>query len=270
VLCTYFDTGNEINPRAYEIVTLAGYSAKDEDWHRIQARWQTAVSRAWATCDMPEDMTPYLHTTDLITKNKPFTRARGWNKSKEESLLSECVEIIAEESRTDKFRGVSSSVLLDDYAKVRRDERKGIRTPPIEDICSSFCAGYALAWSLDFAESYFKDGASLYFDQNEPFRGSIVNRRRHKRLRNTGVWQKLVHVGEVNMKVVPAVQMADLLAWSINARYEGSIRGDWQRRLLNVPRESQWLDELALRSPRVDHLETLLALKLPNRRFRDE
>src|SRR5580700_5297163 len=81
VLSAYFDTGNEINLRKYEIVTLAGYTSHIQDWPQLEGPFRAAVREAWNQCDMP-DVEPYMHVTDLVSWQEPFTKKRGWTKDK--------------------------------------------------------------------------------------------------------------------------------------------------------------------------------------------
>lgn len=265
VLKAYFDAGNEIDSTQYDIVTLAGISAREEDWPRFEISWLNAVTAAWSECDMPPDVQPYLHTTNMLTGNEPFTKKRGWNTTRLNALFETCALIIAEASDSKRFRLVSASVLLKDYREVRAE---GVRLASVRDICASFCVASAVAWSPAFAADFMQHGAELYFDQNELFRASITNRQHHRKLRNHPAWAKLSLVGSVNSKITPAVQPADLLAWSINAHQIGKVKGGWQLALLSLEREKYNIGKRSLRKPNMDQLGPLLDLNLPAPRFR--
>jgi hypothetical protein len=260
VLKAFYDHGNDINSELYDIVTLAGYSAREKDWPAFENRWKTRVARAWADCRNMPDVQPYIHVAEMMVGRCPFSRDQGWTDARIQSLLSDCSLHIAEATATKLFRGVACSVLLKDYKKIRRE---GIAVASVEDICSSFCVARAVAWNADFAEDFMREGAELYFDQNGPFRGSIANRKKHGKLRRNEAWKKLGAVGEVDSTVVPAVQAADLLAWSVDSYQEGKRpSGTWQLAMVSIERENLFLGEHALRNPNRDELERLLGLNL--------
>jgi hypothetical protein len=96
-----------------------------------------------------------------------------------------------------------------------------------------------------------------------------ANRKKHGKLRRNEAWKKLGAVGEVDSTVVPAVQAADLLAWSVDSYQEGKRpSGTWQLAMVSIERENLFLGEHALRNPNRDELERLLGLNLPPRKFR--
>src|SRR5690348_6146684 len=140
---------------------------------------------------MPDGIEPYIHTTDILAGNDPFSRKNGWDSLKVDALLSECSLLIADISRARIIRGVACSVLLKDYRIVKHE---GLPLASVEDICSSFCVARSVAWNTEFAEEFMNDGAELYFDRNGPFYGSIMNRRRHGKLRTNEAWNKLRQV----------------------------------------------------------------------------
>ena len=73
-------------------------------------------------------------------------------------------------------------------------------------------------------------------------------------------------IGEFDMRHVPALQMADILAWSINAAHGHRIVADWQAAILDIPRDRDWLDEERLKRMDPQTLDKVKQLKLPTRR----
>lgn len=265
VLKPYYDCGNDINSELYDIVTLAGYSARERDWPSFEDRWKARVAHSWSECKNMPDVQPYIHVTDMMAGDHPFTRDRGWTTDRIDSLLNDCAVHIEEVTKSKLFRGVTCSLLLKDYRDVRRE---GIAMPSVVDILASFCVASSVAWSAEFAEEFMREGAELYFDQNGPFSGSIMNRKLHGKLRRNEAWKKILHVGQVDSKLVPAVQAADLLAWSINAYHVGTRRGGWQLAMVSIPHENLFIGQGSLRNPQKDQLDELLALNLGPRKFR--
>lgn len=267
LLKAYQDHGNDINSELYDIVTLAGYSGREGNWPEFERRWLSEVGEAWAQCRNMPNVQPYIHVTDMLAGNDPFRGDCGWSAEHINSVLTKCALHLADATKSGMFRGVACSVLLKEYKQVRRE----MKLPSVEDICASFCAARSFAWSPDFADEFMREGAELYFDRNCPFSGSIVNRQRHGKLRNNAAWLKLVSGGFVDSKLVPGVQAADLLAWSIDSYHENKRppgASTWQLMMVALERENLFLGEHSLRNPIKDELDELLALRLSNRSFR--
>ena len=69
------------------------------------------------------------------------------------------------------------------------------------------------------------------------------------------------------MREVPALQAADLLAWSVNRAYEdNAVRFYWQDRVLSVPRSKGWFDEERLSTPNLEAMALMKKLRLPARK----
>jgi hypothetical protein len=86
----------------------------------------------------------------------------------------------------------------------------------------------------------------LFFDQGEPYYGYIHDRWKTQRVRKAEpVWERVIHVGEANMRKVPGLQAADLLAWSVNhAEQDRKIEYSWQERILNIEREPEIFESI--------------------------
>jgi hypothetical protein len=108
----------------------------------------------------------------------------------------------------------------------------------------------------------------LFFDQKEQYYGHIYDRWKNPRVRRAEpVWERVIHVGEANMRTIPGLQTADLLAWSVNhAEQDRLVRYSWQERILNIDREKEILDYEALRKPLAESINCIKGYKLPQRR----
>lgn len=265
VVRTYLDSGGDVDPKQNKIVTLGCYSSKDEHWPTIESKWIEAVTAAWDGCVVPEGVTPHLHTQALIAATKPFTEENGWNQRKALGFLEACSNIIIECCELGILKGISATTILADFQKVQRELPE---TPHFQDACSFFCVSRGLAWSPDIADDFIEHGGSVYFDRKDPFRGAITNLWSNNKFvgKHRDSWGKLQHVGPAIMQNTPAIQAADILAWSINAKYAGWIHGDWQTSLLAVDRPYLWLNESILRHPNKAELGRWPDLGLPQRR----
>lgn len=259
-LKSYFDGGNEANSREYDIVTLAAFSGSGIQWGNFEEHWKHNLVKHHAK---------WLHTTDAATLNGPFSRDKGWTTTKVDAFIKDCVTIIercaAVRVKTElTFRGIrpaTVSVLLKDFKKAL------LKIPALEsptEICATQCLGCCFHYGeyLDDRQKF-----QLFFDQGEPFYGHAHDRRTNRRSRKIDqIWKKVTHLGESDMREVPALQAADLLAWSVNHKYTDGVTRDWQKRILAIDRDEEWFDHRRLLRPHREGLDIVRAWKLPRRR----
>lgn len=259
----YLDSSNDRG--THDVITLACFSAMADDWPPFENAWMEAVDKAWNGCVVPEDTTPHLHAANLISGQPPFTKANGWTLDKATTLLADCSNVIQAHWNAGKIMGVSATVMIGDYKRVCVDVPD---TPAYQDICAFFCMSRVFAWSPEIAAEFLSHGGSIYFDRNDPFRGAPTNLFRNKKFmkKNRDSWGKLTDVGCVIMEMTPAIQAADLLAWSISAGWKKWEHGLWQRQLLQLRRPFLWLNEHILRHPADGALAEWKELGLPKRR----
>ena len=94
----------------------------------------------------------------------------------------------------------------------------------------------------------------MYFDQGEPFYGHLCDRMNSKKAkRDVPLLNAIALKSESNMRDVPAIQMADLLAWCIS--HNDNAAREWHRRLNDLPWSSLYLDEHYLSQPAEGRLE---------------
>ena len=105
----------------------------------------------------------------------------------------------------------------------------------------------------------------VFFDQSEPFRGHIWDRQRnHKVLKQLPLLERITRNEEVDMRHVPALQMADLFAWCVS--HKSAVRMSWHKAVLDLSRMDEWIDYKELVKP-IPGVATLVASwKLPKRR----
>jgi hypothetical protein len=252
VVKSYFDGGNQADSRKYQILTLAALAGTKNAWDKLDPAWQKVMRKHGA---------PYLHTTDAVSLAKPFSRNQGWSDEKVNLLISDCATLM-EQCKGWGIRPISVSVILRDYKNVLS---RIPDLPAVELICAIQCVGLALI----FGQAHLHDPkAELFFDRSEPFCGHVLDRWNNKKVTRTNdTWKSIVQVGQVDSRNVPALQAADLLAWSVNRAHEdNAIRYYWQERVLNVPRSKDWLDEERLSKPNLEAMAVLKQLRLPVRK----
>jgi hypothetical protein len=75
----------------------------------------------------------------------------------------------------------------------------------------------------------------------------------------------VTHNGESDMRCVPALQAADLLAYCVGRKND--IRFGWQRKVVEIERIEEWLDYSELSKPLLDIVDLAKnKWKLPRRR----
>lgn len=202
----YFDGGNEADSRQYNSVTLVAFAATDPVWRSAEKRWETALKKHGAA---------YLHMFEAISLNGEF---KGWDRNRMRALMYDCIKAL----RAFKDRplySTSCTIFLKDYQRalaVLPD------LPKPEYICSGYTLTNVMGWyasailSLHDAAEFPPGCVSLTFDRNEPFRGHIVDQWNQRKLRKRAIWSAIRSVDEADMRRLPGLQMADMLAWACN------------------------------------------------------
>jgi hypothetical protein len=264
----YFDGGNQADSRQYDRITLATVCGTCEQWEAFESEWSKSVTSHGAS---------FLHTTNAVCLQREFSKNKGWDDDKVNALIDDCVSVVERHlciptegqvplglpfSRNIVKEGlmpVTLSVPLADYKKARAV----IPHLPnsVNEICTTESLGFCFKWGIKIgAEAY-----QLYFDQGEPFFGHACDRRNHRKAKkDIAPMKKVVHIGESDMRTVPALQMADLFAWCIN--HNDDVRRAWHARLNGLPWGSTILSYEYLVNPTPGALERTAAWNLPRRR----
>jgi hypothetical protein len=260
VLKSYFDGSNHADSSEHERISIAAVCGTGKQWKRFDTAWKKVLYKHHAD---------YLHTTDAISLQNDFAREKGWNKIRVDSFIGDCVDVIRGQMAipgevSGKWRRmglypVTLTIPFDDWLRAKKTMPELPET--IEDICATESVGFALKWGRYIGSKKYE----LYFDRGEHFYGHISTRWRHpKAQRDIELMKDIIHVGESISKDVPAIQMADLFAWSIN-RANQETR-EWHRRLHDLPYASRLLDYEHLIKPNLEAMERTASWKLPPRR----
>ena len=250
-------------------ITLAAALGTCDQWTPAESAWEE-VRRIHNA--------PPLHTTDAIGLHKDFSAKNGWNNDRVDDFISACIDVIEQHivipssllvpdsSGRGLQKGISRNGLniftftipVGDYKKARKIV-SGLPANCTE-ICMTETLGLVFRWGRRLGAEYYE----LFFDQNEPFYGHFCDRRYNRKPRKEiAPMEKVVHSGQLNSKVSPALQMADLFAWCTN--HINDVRRDWHRRLNYLPWDSLILDEKLLLKPIPGALERAEAWNLPKR-----
>ena len=266
VLKTYFDGANKADLKLYDRVVLATACGTTEQWDAFQEDWIKVLGQ--------HNNVPYLHTTDAAHLQGLFSTRKGWDNNSVDDLILDSVRVIRRHVAMPSFvsgefmpglRVVTMTIYLEDYRKTREKNPKMPNS--VNEICTSECLGFVFRWGRKIgAESYH-----LYFDQGEDFYGHVRNRRDNERVRkDVQILEKVEVLEEADMRVTPALQLADLFAWCICHNDDPSKRL-WHRSLNDLPTDPSWesvyMDESYLANPTPGALERTEAWGMPQRRL---
>ena len=213
MLKAYYDGGNKSDSTAYKVLTLAGYAATDSIWIRVERQWTDVLAH---------HKIGYMHMAEAMSLNGSYSKENGWDEAKVQNLLHDLVGVM-ESFKRRPVTGVSCTVVLSDYLSARRTFAD---LPPVENLCMTQCMGVALIWygtlprySTDGYSKLPSECADLYFDRGEPFYGHAVDAWNHKTFRNRDTFKAIRRIEQADMRSVPGLQMADMLAWAHNRQY---------------------------------------------------
>jgi hypothetical protein len=266
VLKSYFDGGNQADSRQYDRITLATACGTREQWEGLESGWKNVLSAHNA---------PFLHTTNAIGLQKEFSKSKGWDNDKVDRFIYDCVETIEKHVAVpgkiiiprSEFRNlvksglyvVTMTIPLDDYQRARKINSD--LPSSVTEICASETLGLCFKWGRHVGAKWYE----LYFDQGEPFYGHIYDRRQNKKSRKAiTLMDKVIHLGESDMRVVPALQVADLFAWCIN--HNDAVHRRWHEKLHSLSWDNFDLDYDHLLKPTPGALERTARWNLPKRK----
>jgi hypothetical protein len=211
---------------------------------------------------------PFLHVTDAISFKNDF--GSGWNERRRDALIMDCVKIIGRHIArpirdNDPGRlGLyphSITIVLEDFIRARKDNPDVPKNA--DEVCVTQAVFDCMKWGFDGLGA---QNIHLYFDQGESFRGHICDRVNSRKVLMELPWlAKITSITEVDMRMTPALQFADLLAWCISHKQD--IRTKWHERMLKNPHEEYMVDYEQLMNPLPRAVELAKKWKLPKRRL---
>jgi hypothetical protein len=262
IMKSYFDGGNQADSTQYDVVTLATVCGTPEQWGPLEGEWRRKLKK--------HNNAPCLHTTDAVGLTGEFSKKKGWNGTSRDAFILDCVKTIERHmtypKRPDmapKFGIVpfTVTIVLKDFIKARE------YNPDVPKDANEVLATTALYRCLEWgSEILMADWYHLFFDQNEPFRGHVSDRTRNpKAVKQIPLLDRIVMKGEVDMRVTPALQVADLFAWCVSHK-NALPRYEWQDRLLSHKYMDEWLEYDKLVKPIQQTVDIVKQWKLPSRK----
>jgi len=200
-------------------VVLAGVAASEDVWAAFEKKWgEILLAR--------DPVAPYLHMKELAHSVGAFTEENGWDDAKRQQLVTDCVLYV---QHLDKkmFRTFICSIDMVKYRELEGDPALLLPTPL--SICNSFVPSQIFKWFIETFNQWSEKEIYYYFDQNERFKGAFENqvRRRKKQSRVSNAWHMVKGVKNADMRDVPALQLADLVAWSHHRKLNADPDSKW-------------------------------------------
>jgi hypothetical protein len=259
VIKSYFDGGNSADSTLYDVVTLAAISGRIDQWKSFEDEWSGCLGSQGAR---------WLHTTDAVSLNKPFSRADGWDEHRRDSFIAECVNVAERHIARplgeivpprDGLLPFTVTVVLDDFKRARDVN------PDVPKNATEIMATQALNACLEWGQSRGADFWHLFFDQNEPYCGHVSDRQRNPRaLKQVPLLKRIFIKPSPDMRRSPALQLADMFAWCVS--HKNKHRHEWHRDLINLKRLDRWLGYDDLVNPIPGVADLVEKWKLPRRR----
>ena len=209
-LRAYLDSSGKLEN---EWMTLAAFAASDEMWAQFETDWQ-------AILDGHTPKASYVHMREIVHQTEGFDRKFGWNDENAFGLSNKCLIYMSHLDKK-RFRMFYCAVDLKAWRKLRAETYP--LPSPIE-LCNQFCPRGVMLWWFDkYPEviDIHKDTFKFFFDKGEyfkrPFEDEWVRETEQAQAEQKwSIWNLIEQVSEVDLKKVPGVQPADILAWAVN------------------------------------------------------
>ena len=207
-------------------------------------------------------------TTDAVMRINHYN---GWGEDQRDAFVQDCAKLMAGSILRDDERGrlingivpATVTINLKDFKRVQGEMPDAPRDAT--EILATQAFGKLIEGG-QFLNAHFWE---LFFDRNEPYRGHVVDRIRNPKFvkfmtqNGVDIERRFVVGPELDMRDFPALQAADLLAWSVGQ--PGPVRFLWQQTVLNMTREKEILGYDTLRSPDPITMNFVRYCKFPKR-----
>ncbi len=207
----YYDGSGSSSDPSTPRVTLAGYAGNPEAWERFEAKWPAVLrgNSERPTCR-------YLHMTELTTRRDEFA---GWTDGQCSALLKDVYRCLYSLAWTpeNNFRALICTVDLGDYERACR-VIADLRELSPEAICTDHVCDWAIRMIPNDESTLTGKAGSVefVFDQNEPFRRTLMPRWTTKWPRRERLFKCIAAITEADMSQTPGLQAADYVAWHTN------------------------------------------------------
>lgn len=239
MLKAYYDASNKVNVKKDKFVTFAGVISTVPIWRSLEKEWLKVLrqNNAPEYEDCTGLRTPYFHTEEAVHGAGGY---ESFGKQNARILMRQLAKSLSkfQYSNTpfkDKLVCVACTIERRAYDKAARQKRY---LPTMAELCVSHCVGIVLRLEQS------RYGISLNFDKSdkisEPF-FDVVNEYIGRTGKSRPLWiNRVRHHGYIdNMRKCPAVQVADLFAWSARRFCEFGNKDRWREVYLNTALHSR-------------------------------
>jgi len=229
-LRSYLDSSGKLES---DYMTLAAVVANEDMWKDFEFNWDKILS----------EHTPkatYIHMRELVHQADGFDSKLGWNNDNAFALVNKCLIHL---SRMDKkrFNMFYCAVDLKAWRKLRS---QNYQMPEPIEMCTRYCAEMVIPWywkNYPGTKDVHRDSIRYFFDRNEYFKHPFENKwnaevDNAERTGRRSPWQFIKQVSSVDMKYVPGVQAADIVAWAVN-RQQTVEHGKKAKYMANIMRD---------------------------------
>jgi len=180
-----------------DFFSLAAFVAKDSDWIAFDDRWRRALNHSSA---------PYLHMREFAHRVGAFG---GWAESRRRTLLGDCVAAI------NSIRGIAvgAAISVEDFKNLDEQERSTLQDP-------FFCCFQEVVRGVAINAVFEPEGSKvqMIFSQQDEF-GSMARKLWDVMADTIDVKNRMGSLNFQDMRAVPALQAADLLAYEFRHFY---------------------------------------------------
>jgi hypothetical protein len=266
VLRSYFDGGGQDDSSQYDSVSLASVSAIQDDWIAFEIDWRRILLKYFGDKELG-----YLHTTDAVTGNDIY---EGWGESKTFDFMSECVaaavkHVLEPKNPDTGFQGkygLFGFVITIVLKAFIEHAKSGPEHPQnANEMLLRQTVGQILPWAQYGADPPCEE-CHFFFDQGEPFYGHLVQLLQNKKAMKVAYnLKRITSRTETDMRRTPALQLADLLAWSHGHKLDEN-KPEWHESILASGFQRQWVDEITITNTLPDQQREWNSWGLPKRR----
>jgi hypothetical protein len=221
----FFDSSGKPHDKEARL-TLAAFAASDIVWADLERQWNEVLHK--------HPLKPrYIHMKELCPLRDEFSVDRGWTREEAFGLVNQML-LFLQHYKKESLQMYYCTIDLEARRRLVKDE--GFKIPLPVDLCNEFCsetvlkAHFKKAWDKD-PDTQTAEEMAFVFDAGEKFYGPFRKKweAEVKKFRRDGgfnPWNVITSVTTTtNMKKLPGLQAADILAWAVNREHtvqEGS------------------------------------------------
>lgn len=206
------------NARTSNVLVLAGVAADESVWKQFEPEWDRVLKDR-------DPIAPYLHMKEVASGSKPFRNKDGWDDTKREFLVRDCL-MYAQSLDKQLFRTFVSSIEMPAY---RRLKQQYSNFPSVATLSNKAVSIRVFRWYIENFPNWKQAELYYFFDQNEIFAGPfrMLWKRRERRMRRGlyNPWSLIRNVETANMRFTPQLQLADLIAWAHHRKLSPESHG---------------------------------------------